>query len=268
MFFEEHPKSGYQKRSKIKLPSKKERIRIGLKELKKEVKLWTEEVKEVLQADPIMAAPLPGEVDIQWTFDSSTNYDDWIVTSDQDHNEGFSSGKLCISPAGKGLFSGEICTRVPKDGIVKYAGYCNMRSMRPLKSFKRDSYYDWSDYTHLVMRIRGDGRSYMINIGTAGYFDLTWNDIYHFALFTRGGPHWQISRIPFSKFYLSSKGRIQDKQESLPLNRVTSFGLTAADKINAPFRLEIDYIGLEYDPSHTEEFAYEMYKMPNFYGGY
>lgn len=77
-----------------------------------------------------------------------------------------------------------------------------------------------------------------------------------------------MSQIPFSKFYLTSKGRIQDHQAPPPLHRITHFGITAADKINGPFRLEIDYIGLEYDPSHTEQHAYEHYKVPAFYAGY
>jgi NADH dehydrogenase [ubiquinone] 1 alpha subcomplex assembly factor 1 len=67
---------------------------------------------------------------------------------------------------------------------------------------------------------------------------------------------------------LSSKGRIQDKQEPIPLNRLTSFGITAGDKTEGPFHLEIDYIGLEFDPSHKEVTAYETYNVPNFYAGY
>ena len=76
------------------------------------------------------------------------------------------------------------------------------------------------------------------------------------------------AKIPFSKFYLTSKGRIQDSQEPLLASRITSFGITAGDQINGPFRLEIDYVGLEFDPSHTETSAYEQYKVPYFYAGY
>lgn len=73
-------------------------------------------------------------------------------------------------------------------------------------------------------------------------------------------------QIPFSKFFLSSKGRIQDKQCPLPRHRVSGFGISVASRAghDGPFSLEIDYIGLEYDPVHKEEFAYEMYKQPKY----
>lgn len=73
-------------------------------------------------------------------------------------------------------------------------------------------------------------------------------------------------QIPFSKFFYSSKGRIQDRQQEIQLNRITHFGLSVSAKndMDGPFNLEIDYIGLEYDPDHTEEFAYEMYRLPKY----
>ncbi|KAL2724710.1 hypothetical protein V1477_018571 [Vespula maculifrons] len=59
----------------------------------------------------------------------------------------------------------------------------------------------------------------------------------------------------------TSHGRIQDDQVPIPLNNISSFGIIASDKIPGPFKLEIDYIGLVYDPFEWEEFAYEMYKV-------
>jgi len=45
------------------------------------------------------------------------------------------------------------------------------------------------------MRVRGDGRSYVLNISTTGYYDITWNDVYHYVLYTRGGPYWQFVKV-------------------------------------------------------------------------
>lgn len=262
-FWEKDDKGGYN--TKLPLPPFKQRMRIGFEELKKEIALWKQEVKEHFEVDPILTYR-QGEVDVAWKFNGDESLEKWVVTCDQDHNEGFSHCSLTTNKEGKALFSGEIVVRVPLDGRVKRAGYCNIKTVRAKKSFNRDSYLNWIPYNMLVMRIRGDGRSYLLNIHTKGYFDVTWNDIYHYVLYTRGGPYWQVARIPFSKFYFGNKGRIQDQQERIPLNKVSSFGITAA-RYQGPFSLEIDYIGLEYDPNHTEDFAYEMYSLPRFIVG-
>lgn len=155
---------------------------------------------------------------------------------------------------------------MPRDGKIKKAGYCGIRSMRARKSFKRETEFNWTLYNTLVLKVRGDGRPYLINISCEGEFDITWNDIYHYVLHTRGGPHWQVTKIPFSKFFYASKGRVQDLQTSLPLHRVTHLGFAVSGRggYAGKFGLEIDYIGLEYDPAITEDFAYEMYKMDKY----
>jgi NADH dehydrogenase [ubiquinone] 1 alpha subcomplex assembly factor 1 len=130
----------------------------------------------------------------------------------------------------------------------------------------RDAEHDWTLYNTLVLKVRGDGRPYLINLSCEGYYDISWNDIYHYVLYTRGGPHWQITKIPFSKFFYASKGRVQDLQTQIPLNRITHLGFSVSSRggYQGNFSLEIDYVGLEYDPAHTEEFAYEMYKADKF----
>ncbi|VVC87119.1 unnamed protein product [Leptidea sinapis] len=227
LFWESNRKAGYnskEKHSKILM------IKEGFQELKTEFKLLGSEIKEYLEVDPLLIAR-PGETDLLWLFNEPGVLDKFVTTSDSDHNEGYSNCKLEMSPSGRALFHGYLDTKVPKDGRNKRAGYCSMRSKRVRKSFKRESTYNWHIYNTMVIKVRGDGRSYLLNISCEGYYDVTWNDIYHYVLFTRGGPYWQVAKIPFSKFVLGSKGRLQDKQTRIKLDRVTHFGISCGDKL-------------------------------------
>ncbi|XP_055525537.1 complex I intermediate-associated protein 30, mitochondrial [Wyeomyia smithii] len=263
LFWERDRKGGYQ--STQPKVSRWQMIRDGMRELKHEINLFHQEWKERIACDALVVFR-PGETDVVFNFDSNAELDKWIVTTDKDHGEGYSEAQLELSPAGFGLFHGKLESRVPKDGRIKRSGYANITRQRIRKSFKRDAFYEWEQYNTLVLRVRGDGRSYLINLASEGYYDILWNDIYHYVLYTRGGPHWQTARIPFSKFFMASKGRVQDNQAAVPLNRISSVGFSVGAKggHEGQFRLEFDYIGVEYDPSHREEFAYEMYKQQKY----
>jgi hypothetical protein len=71
-----------------------------------------------------------GEIDVLWCFNEQAVIDKFVTTCDSDHNEGFSSCSLEMSKAGRALFHGNLDLRVPKDGRIKKAGYCAMRSQR------------------------------------------------------------------------------------------------------------------------------------------
>ncbi|XP_013192102.1 complex I intermediate-associated protein 30, mitochondrial isoform X2 [Amyelois transitella] len=239
LFWERDRKGGYKTEKEV---STLEHIKLGYKEIKQEFQLLKQEIREFIVTDPLLVAR-PGETDLIWCFNKPEVLEKFVTTSDSDHNEGYSSCKLEMSSAGRARFHGNLDLRVPKDGRIKKAGYCAMRSARIRKSFKRESTYDWNLYNTLVLKIRGDGRSYLLNISCEGYYDITWNDIYHYVLYTRGGPYWQLTKIPFSKFVLGSKGRLQDKQSRMRLDRITHFGIACGDKIPGKFDLEIEYVG-------------------------
>jgi len=71
-----------------------------------------------------------GEVDVYWRFHDDVSLDRWIVTSDSDHAEGFSKCDLKIGRQGYGVFSGHLCSKVPKDGKIQNSGYCNILTKR------------------------------------------------------------------------------------------------------------------------------------------
>lgn len=127
LFWERDEKGGY--RNDRKVISKTELIREGLKELKSEIALWSQEMKDRLENDPVLIYR-PGETDVQWNFGGENSLKNWVVTSDKDNNEGYSTCSLVLNKYGNAVFSGEINTKVPKDGRIKRAGYCNMQTQR------------------------------------------------------------------------------------------------------------------------------------------
>ncbi|CAH1792235.1 unnamed protein product [Owenia fusiformis] len=260
ILWEKDRKSGYKKDNK-KTP--KEHIKTGLGMMKDEMKLFGQETVEKFKcekADMIFGFD-QGEFQKVWSFNSQEDIEKWTVTSDGDNNEGKSKCLFSLNENRKGYFHGTIDRTVPKTGINKYAGYCNIKSPRNLRSFQRADTYDWTGFSHLMIRARGDGRTYILNLGVDSFFDITWNNIFQFALFTRGGPYWQTAKIPFSKFFHSAKGRIQDRQQPLTeiLHKVTYMSITQLGE-PGDFGLEIDFIAAYCDHMHQEKFAYEMYQ--------
>ncbi|KAM4690267.1 complex I intermediate-associated protein 30, mitochondrial [Rhinophrynus dorsalis] len=200
------------------------------------------------------------QTNVVWEFRSSCDLEKWVVSSDQEIG-GKSQAFLKLGKNNQtALFYGTLNTEVPHDGETRYSGYCTMRSKLPLGAFNRKLHYDWSNFNTLHLRVRGDGRPWMINIKSATLFSQQWDDLYNYFIYTRGGPYWQDVKIPLSKFFLSSRGRVQDGQHPLWPDKVTALGFTLGDKADGPFQLEIDFIGLCNDRAHTEEFAYEKYK--------
>ncbi|XP_031528795.1 complex I intermediate-associated protein 30, mitochondrial isoform X3 [Vicugna pacos] len=161
---------------------------------------------------------------VVWQFRGKEDLDKWTVTSDKTiggRSEVFlKMGKNNQSA----LLYGTLSSEAPQDGESGRSGYCAMISKIPRGPFERKKSYDWSQFNTLYLRVRGDGRPWM---------------------------------IPFSKFFFSNQGRIRDAQYQLLLDKISSIGFTLADKVDGPFFLEIDFIGVFTDPTHTEEFAYE-----------
>ncbi|XP_027725830.1 complex I intermediate-associated protein 30, mitochondrial [Vombatus ursinus] len=197
---------------------------------------------------------------VMWQFRSDEDLDKWLVTSDRTIGGRSKAFLKMASNNQSALFHGILNTELPHDGETQRSGYCAMTSRIPRGAFERKKYYDWSNFNTLYLRVRGDGRPWMVNIKTDTDLVQKSQHLHSYFMFTRGGPYWQEVKIPFSKFFFSSKGRIQDNQQQLLTDQISSIGFTLADKVNGPFYLELDFIGVFHDPTHTEEFAYENSK--------
>ncbi|KAK1338952.1 hypothetical protein QTO34_019621 [Cnephaeus nilssonii] len=194
---------------------------------------------------------------VVWQFRGKEDLDKWIVTSDKTiggRSEVFlKMGKNNQSA----LLYGTLSSRHLRMGRIVRADTCLPERQILRGAFDRKKSYDWSQFNTLYLRVRGDGRPWMVNIREDTDFIQRHNQMYSYFMFTRGGPYWQEVKIPFSKFFFSNQGRIRDAQFQLLLDKISSIGFTLADKVDGPFFLEIDFIGVFADPAHTEEFAYE-----------
>ncbi|KAM9777213.1 complex I intermediate-associated protein 30, mitochondrial [Neosynchiropus ocellatus] len=194
-----------------------------------------------------------------WEFRGPGSLEQWVVSSDQEIG-GQSEVHLTLGRNNDTcLLYGTLNCAIPRDGETRYSGYCTLRSKQQLASLDRKKHHDWSCFNMLHLRVRGDGRPWMVNIQPESYFSHQKDDIYSYFLYTRGGPYWQEVKIPFSKFFITHKGRVQDSQHYLTLDKINTVGFTLGDTVDGPFQLEIDFIGVCKDYAHTEEFAYESY---------
>ncbi|KAM4664444.1 complex I intermediate-associated protein 30, mitochondrial [Discoglossus pictus] len=234
----------------------------GVEGVKKHFGLLKKEVEEHLRGPggKTLREELLEQTTVLWEFRNPQSLENWMVSSDKEIG-GKSDAFLTIGRNNQtALFYGTLNTEIPRDGDTRYSGYCTLRSKPLMGAFNRKLHYDWSNFNTLHLRVRGDGRPWMVNIRSDTYFSNQKDDLYNYFMYTRGGPYWQDVKIPISKFFLSSRGRIQDNQYPLWHDKITTLGFTLGDKADGPFQLEIDFIGLCNDRAHTEEFAYEKYK--------
>lgn len=229
----------------------------------------------------------PDEYRPFWKFKPDEDFEDkWVTTCDSEWGEGYSKCDLTRSKTGRGYFSGELSTRVPKDGRIARSGYCNLRSVIIFRSFARPAILGFEYYTAFRIRIRGDGRPYFMNVHLNNRYDIYYNDLWSFPIHTRGGPYWEevtvsvcsqkckypnevvhviLNRfqIPFSKFFLSVKSHLLDDQERFDSTNVNGVSFTLKDDVDGPFALEVDEIGLVNLPEVTKNnFDYESYILP------
>lgn len=70
------------------------------------------------------------------------------------------------------------------------------------KSFFREDFYRLEPFTHIELRVKGDGRNYGINLGTGMYYDVNWFTMFTYAMFTHGGPYWQTIRVSKNIYFI------------------------------------------------------------------
>lgn len=163
-----------------------------------------------------------------------------LTRSDQELG-GYSTANFDIDHQEKcGHFHGTLSLDLPKDNPeVTRSGYAMFRT-KDQKGFLAfgDSYWDWTNYSSLVLRVKGDRRKYLVNI-QANTPLVT--DLFQHRLFLHHPGQWETVVIPLDDFVMTNWGVIQDGSE-LNKSEVKSVGIGLLDKQYGPFSLKVDWI--------------------------
>lgn len=128
---------------------------------------------------------------------------------------------------------------ITEAGILEFYGNLSLENRGGFASVRcRPDQLDLSRFSEIVLRVRGDGRTYYCNL------QVPTNRIaYSYrAAFTTEPNQWTEIRIPLSQFRATWFGRTIADAPPVDPNKVTSMGFTIADKKAGPFKLETDWI--------------------------
>lgn len=159
---------------------------------------------------------------ILFDFDSEAACDLWVPVNDVVMG-GVSSSRFDYGGASTADFSGTV-------SLKNSGGFASIRSTPSLHDLQR--------YAGLVLRVRGDGKQYKINLKTETALD----GVQYQAVFTTEAGAWTEIVIPFSRFVPMFRGAHAYDAPPLDTASLRSFGFLISDKQEGPFRLVIDRI--------------------------
>ncbi|KAI3404685.2 hypothetical protein KGF56_002519 [Candida oxycetoniae] len=164
-----------------------------------------------------------------------------ILTRSDKEIGGYSTVNFDIDPKERcGHFHGELSLDLPKDNPqVTRSGYAMFRTRDQSQSWiSGDKYWDWTEFSALVLRVKGDRRKYLVNI-QANTPLVT--DLFQHRLFLNHPGQWETVVIPLSDFVMTNWGVIQDGSE-LNKSEIKTIGIGLLDKQYGPYSLKIDWI--------------------------
>lgn len=129
-----------------------------------------------------------------------------------------------------------------KDGKMHFTGVLSLENNGGFSSIRVDKDYDFSGKTKMLLRVRGDGRTYQLRLST----DARYNDsaISYGTEFSTEKGKWIEVKVTFKSLSPSWRGRNLDGPP-LDLSEVEEIGILIGDKKEGPFELEIDWITVE-----------------------
>jgi monofunctional biosynthetic peptidoglycan transglycosylase len=127
-----------------------------------------------------------------------------------------------------------------EDGRAVFAGFVSLENNGGFASVRTAAgAYDLGAYSGISLRVRGDGKTYKLNLRLDADFD----GINYRAVFPTTPDQWLTVRLPFSAFHPHFRGQQLTAVAPLDPHHIVTFGLLIGDRQAGPFRLEIEWIG-------------------------
>jgi hypothetical protein len=156
-----------------------------------------------------------------YDFQKGADTEGWMVENDGVMG-GLSKGTFRLNSEGHGEFTGIVS--LDNDG-----GFASVQwNFDPI---------DVSRYTHFVLRLRGDGKRYLL------LTEAQQRDKHYYQAEFQTGTDWQTVEIPFSSMVPHFRGDQLD-QPNFPGTTTAQVRIMVANKKAESFQLEIDRIGV------------------------
>jgi monofunctional biosynthetic peptidoglycan transglycosylase len=130
--------------------------------------------------------------------------------------------------------------QISKDGILRFSGTLSLENNGGFSSLRTGNVMvDLGDAGGVILRVKGDGRSYQIRFGTAARY--RGHERSCPAGFPTAKDKWIEVKIPFQRFAGTWRGR-QLPDKIFEPSKIRRVGVQLADEKEGPFELQIDWI--------------------------
>ncbi|KAI1263334.1 CIA30-domain-containing protein [Xylariaceae sp. FL1019] len=149
-------------------------------------------------------------------------------------------GDINTSSPPHARFHGTISTELPPNKPdVQRSGYAAWRTLdRPPTLFGR-ALFNIDMYAYLALRVRSDGRSYLVNIQTESVVPT---DLHQHRLFVKRPGEWETVLIKWNDFVRTNHGFVVEPQTEILRQKVRTLGVGLTDRVPGPFELCIERI--------------------------
>jgi hypothetical protein len=155
-------------------------------------------------------------------FSPSSDMSNWRIVDDGVMG-GLSQGHIDLNEKGHAVYHGKI-------SLQNNGGFSSLRY--------RPEPFELSNETHLVLRVKGDGKKYQFRIKSRA------RDSYSYIHYHKTSGEWETIRLPLSEFSPSFRGRRLDRP-NYPAETVAEIGILIGNKKAEPFEIQIDWVGLD-----------------------